>query len=246
MPASKTNNINTHHALEDHAYSVRHSAAPQKKRGFLERGTNSKNICCSTVQILALMMISMFLFVISYNISTSKQVIFSFVSILIASKMNNIWLDFSQAVDFQQRLYPQHYPVMVPVMVPIGKAMFMSLPSKDCADSDANHHVYCWSSHWAKPYGGQGQVPHSSAKVVGSNSGQACSDEQSIAASVSLLMRWVQHSPIKKLDAVLKNSVQHMIHQERSKLTNVMLEGVEVTTELSSLKKNCRMQCGSR
>ena len=100
--------------------------------------------------------------------------------------MNNIWLDFSQAVDFQQRLYPQHYPVMVPVMVPIGKAMFMSLPSKDCADSDANHHVYCWSSHWAKPYGGQGQVPHSSAKVVGSNSGQACSDEQSIAATDAL------------------------------------------------------------
>ena len=31
--------------------------------------------------------------------------------------------------------------------------------------------------------GGQGQVPHSSAKVVGCNLGQACSDEQRIAAS---------------------------------------------------------------
>ena len=38
----------------------------------------------------------------------------------------------------------------------------------------------------------------------------------------------------------LKNSVQRMIRTERSKITNVILEGFEVTTELtqlSSLKK---------
>ena len=50
-----------------------------------------------------------------------------------------VWrLDFLQAVDFKQRLYPQHY-----CAVPFGKAMFLSFPSKNCADGDANHHVHC-------------------------------------------------------------------------------------------------------
>ena len=90
-----------------------------------------------------------------------------------------VWqLDFSQAVDFKQRLYPQHY-----CAVPFGKAMFLSFPSKNCADGNANHHVHCWSSYCAKPYGGQGKVPHSWAKVVNCNSCQACSNEQCIIAS---------------------------------------------------------------
>ena len=55
--------------------------------------------------------------------------------------------------------------------------------------------------------------------------------------SASQLLMRVQDSPTKKIDAALKNSVQRMIRQERSKITNVILEGVEVTTELSSLKK---------
>ena len=87
-------------------------------------------------------------------------------------------LDFSPKVDFQQRLYPQHY-----CPVHIGKAMFLSLPSENCADRCASHHVHRWSSHCAKPCGGQGQVPHSSGKVVGCNCCQTCSDEQRITAS---------------------------------------------------------------
>ena len=47
---------------------------------------------------------------------------------------------FLPAKDFEQRLYSQNY-FQVPFK--FGKAMFLSLPSKDCADSLANHHVHC-------------------------------------------------------------------------------------------------------
>ena len=42
---------------------------------------------------------------------------------------------------------------------------------------------------------------------------------------------------LPKNDASLKNYVQHMVRQELSKITNVILEGVKVTTEFISLKK---------
>ena len=65
----------------------------------------------------------------------------------------------------------------------IDNVLFLSLSSKNCADRNANHHVHIWSSQCAKQCGGQGQVPHSSAKVLACNSCQAGSHEQSITAS---------------------------------------------------------------
>ena len=55
--------------------------------------------------------------------------------------------------------------------------------------------------------------------------------------SASQLLMRVQDSPTKKIDAAMKNSAQRMIRQELSEISNVIHEGVEVTTELRSLKK---------
>ena len=55
--------------------------------------------------------------------------------------------------------------------------------------------------------------------------------------SASQLQMRVQDSPTNKIDSALKTSVQRMIRQEQSKITNVIHEGVVVTTELSPLKK---------
>ena len=41
----------------------------------------------------------------------------------------------------------------------------------------------------------------------------------------------VQDSPTKTIDAVFKNSGQHMIRQELSKITDVVLRGIKVTTK---------------
>ena len=148
----------------------RHSAAP-------ERGANSKKGCGGTVQIPA-MMKSWSRSLWAAGAQQASRCLFHSSAYRSQARRTVRKLDFSPKVDFQQRLYPQHY-----CPVHIGKAMFLSLPSENCADRCASHHVHRWSSHCAKPCGGQGQVPHSSGKVVGCNCCQTCSDEQRITAS---------------------------------------------------------------
>ena len=165
MPATKINNINPPWGTMIILFAI---PLLLKKTGIFEESRKFKEHMWWTVQIPAMIM-SMASFVIQ---ELNKQAgVFSFVSLPIARKVNCMETDFSPAVDFQQRLYPQHF-----CPAPIGKVMFLSFLNKIC-DSEANHHVHGWSSHCAKPYGGQGQVPHSSTNVFGCNSFQACSNE---------------------------------------------------------------------
>ena len=69
MRAVMTNNIDPHRRTMLILFAI--PLLDKKKREFLERGADSKNICCGTVHIPA-MLISMIFFVMSCRSSTSR------------------------------------------------------------------------------------------------------------------------------------------------------------------------------
>ena len=50
-------------------------------------------------------------------------------------------------------------------------------------------------------------------------------------------MRNIQNSPTKKLDLLLKKSVERLIYKERKKLNSVILDSIEITDELGPLQE---------
>ena len=110
------------------------------------------------------------------------------------------------------------------------------MSGKNCPNAGADNFVHLEFEHRCGPsfLERQGQVPFTSSNELDRLRCEISSFAD-FRTSSSELIRNVQDSPTKHIDAKLKGSVTRLVRKERKNITKIQLEGVTIDNTISSL-----------